>query len=504
MSRTENSMKNLVTGLFGQFLIIIFQFLCRTVFVRYLSSEYLGINGLFTNILSILSLSELGIGTAMLYSLYKPVHEKDEDQIIRLLNLYRLYYRCIALLTLSIGLMFLPFLDSIIDNKTNIMNISYIYILYLVNSVVSYLMVYKKSIIEANQKMYICNVYQKSLTIIQNILQMIFLIITRNFIAYLLIQIGFNVLTNLFVSRKANKLYPFILNNRYIYPDKETKKKILHNAISISFIKIGGIIGSSTDNLILTKFVGLAATGLYSNYSLIINNISIFINQALLSFTASIGNLGVSQDNDKLLEIFNIIYFFGYWIYSIIVIVSLYTINPFIDFWLGEKYCLSNTTVFLILMIFYFSGMRRVPGIFRDALGIFRPDRYKALVEGVLNLVFSIYLVNLYGIDGVFLGTLISIFCVAWFDIYILYKYGFKSNIRSFFVNFAQYTFIFIIVWGIIYIFDRFVQLYIFHKMMAIFIISNLLFMFIFYRNENFKYLYGVIHSKISRMLHRF
>ena len=207
MGRTGNSAKNVVTGIGGQIISLVAQFVCRTVFVYTLDKEYLGVNGLFSNILTLLSLTELGFGTALIYSMYKPIAENDKAAICKLMNLYKYIYRIVAVVILGIGLCLTPFLRYLVSGDTSIENFQLIYVLYLLNTVCGYLLIYKKSIIDAYQKAYIATIYQKTGLIVQNIIQIVVLVVTHNFLIYLVSQICVNVGVNILISNKATKMF---------------------------------------------------------------------------------------------------------------------------------------------------------------------------------------------------------------------------------------------------------------------------------------------------------
>ena len=436
MSRTINSTKNIITGVGGQILVAVLQFACRTVFIHTLDAAYFGVNGLFLNILNVLSLSELGIGTALIYGMYAPVAEGDTRAICQKMNLYRLLYRLIAGFTLVAGLIVFPFLDFFIKDDAGISNISLLYILYLLNTVSSYLLVYKRSILDTNQQSYICNIYQKGFTLLQNVLQMAVLFIFHDFILYLLVQIVTGLVSNWLISRKADKMYPFLKENTRELPPKDEVRAIFKNAYAISLARFGGTLASSTDNLLLSAYAGLQLVGLYSNYSLIIANVSNLVRAVFSSFTASVGNLGAIGNKQTLVKTFSAINFMGYWAYSYCSVCFMLLITPFVNIWVGPGYELSPLIVFLVVTIFYMSGLRAVISVYRDALGLYWYDRYKAFVEGILNLALSIALVNVMGPAGVFAGTVVSVLCVFWYDTHILYHYGFECSSKSYFVTY--------------------------------------------------------------------
>lgn len=434
MGRTGNSVKNVVIGIGGQITSIFAQFLCRTVFVYALDKEYLGVNGLFSNILTLLSLAELGFGTALIYSMYKPVAENDKTTICKLMNLYKYIYRIVAVVILVAGLCLTPFLRFLISGDTSVENLHLIYVLYLLNTVCGYLLVYKRSIIDAYQKAYIVTIYQKLGLIVQNILQIIILLLTHNFLFYLISQICVNIGINVALSIKATKMFPFLSEDTKSVPDKTVCKLIAQNTFAMSLHKIGGVLVEATDNLIMSAFVGLSAVGIYSNYTLIAHNIRSCLIIVFNSFTASVGNLAAVENLEKTHEIFRTLSFAGFILTGGCSVAMYELFNPFIRVWIGEDYLFGNAIVAIIVLNFYIYCMRRVPLMFRDAMGLFWHDRYKSLAEATVNLVVSIFLAKKIGILGVLMGTTISsLTTCVWIEPLILYKYGFKRSVTEYF-----------------------------------------------------------------------
>ena len=439
-SRTKNSITNVKYGIIGQIIQIICQFVCRTIFVHTLSADYLGLNGLFTNILSVLSLAELGFGSAITYSLYAPLAVNNNMQIKKIMNLYRLLYRVIAVVVALLGVCIVPFLQYFVKDAESIPNIKLLYLLYLSNSVASYLLIYKKSLIDADQKKYIGIKYQKGFSIIQNGLQIAFLLLTHNYIVYLLIQIIASVLCNICISIRADSLYPVLKEHTRDYPDREEIWGIAKNTFAMSIHRIGNVVVNNTDNLIISSFVSLASVGIYSNYQLIVSNLNIFTNLIFDSFTASVGNLNALEGKQKLNNVFEQMMVVGALIYGYISTCLISLFNPFIRIWLGKEYTFNIGVVIVIVLIFYLNGIRNVIRSFRDALGLFWYDRYKPIFESIINLVFSLILVKKMGILGVFIGTVISNLTVCfWVEPYVLYKYGLKNRLSRYFIIYFKY-----------------------------------------------------------------
>lgn len=442
-SRTKLSIKNVSFSLITQITTIILNYVCRLVFVKTLSQEYLGVNGLFSNILTIFSLAELGIGSAIIYAMYKPIANENNEMIKKYMNFYKKCYRIIALIILIIGLFILPNLQFFINNENNIKNLQLIYVLYLLDSVFSYLCVYKSSILNAMQKNYICNYYQIICKIMMTFLMIISLIIFKNFIIYLIIQVLFKLITNILISRKADKMYPYIKDTKGCELEKTEKKSIFKNVYALFCNQIGTVLINGTDNIIISKYVNLVAVGLYSNYYLVTSAVTNFIGQVFNAIVASVGNLGAKDEEDKTYKLFNKIHFINFLIVSFCSISISCCINTFIHVSFGNTFVLDNLTVIIIIINFYLATMKNVIGTFKFALGIFWSDKYCTLIRALINIVVSIILAKKIGIAGVFLGTLISdVLTTFWYQPYILFKKGLNKSVSRYFKDFIKYTFI--------------------------------------------------------------
>ena len=504
MSRTKNSIKNIKYSIVGQVLTLLANFVTRMFFVRSLNAEYLGLNGLFSNILSILSLAELGVGAAIVYSMYKPLAEKDEIKLKALMNLYKQAYISIGIFILVIGTILTPLLQYFIKDMPNIPHIKFIYIMYVVNSGFSYFFSYKRSFLIADQKKYIESFYQYSFYLLRNILQVLILIFTKNFLLYLGIQILITLIENIVISREVDKLYPFLKEKNNVKLEQKEKNNIFNNVKAMMCHKLGGVIVLGTDNLLISKFVGILEVGLYSNYLLITTALNQVFGMFFQSMTASIGNLGATENKEKNKFVFDCVDLLGFWIYGFAAICLIILFNPFINLWLGEEYLFSMIIVILVVINFYLTGRRQSVLTYKDALGLFWYDRYKPLFESVINLIFSLFLVNLIGIQGVILGTIISTLTTCfWIEPYVLYKYGFKSSIKVYFIKYVIWTVIMLFVgsitWIISNLFSNYTLLGFIGKMLVCAIIPNILFLIIFWRTKEFQYLAGIFKKVIKR-----
>lgn len=433
-SRTYNSVKNIFWGLGSQAIILGFNFISRTVFIKTLGTEYLGVNGLFSNILTVLSLAELGIGNAIIYSMYKPLADRNQEKIIAIMNMYKKLYAIIALVVLIIGLLLVPALKYLVNTSIELKEITIYYILYLINSVVSYLFASRTSILYADQKMYIVKRYTMIFTIIQQVIQIIMLFITKNFILYLLIQVLFTFLINLYGAIKAYKLYPY-LKGQEVLEEKE-KKEIFSNVKSIFLYKVGGVILNNTDNILISIIIGTVYVGYYSNYYMIINAITTFTTIIFSAITASIGNLNAGNDIKRKFEIFKIIDFFTGIIYGFISICLLILFNDFIKIWIGKEFILNTPIIFAIILNFYLVGKLNPIGTYRDTLGMFKKTQYIFLITAIINIILSVILGKIFGLFGIIIATAIArILTNRWFEPLILYREFFNEKISKYWLN---------------------------------------------------------------------
>ena len=501
MSRTKIATKNIKFAIGGQIIGIVIGFIARIFFIRTLGQEYLGLNGLFTNILSILSLAELGVGPAIVYSMYKPLAEDDRYKVKALMNLYKRSYISIGCAIAFIGIGLTPFLEFFIKELPDIERIRLIYLMFVANSAISYFFSYKRSLIIADQKRYIATFYKYVFYLILNILQILVLIYTKNYILFLVLLILSTTIENICVSIKADKMYPFLKDKSKASLSSSEKKSILQNIKAMMYHKFGTTIVMGTDNLLISKFVGLVEVGLYSNYLFIKNALNTMYGLLFQSITASIGNLGATESIKKRLFIFKCINFAGYYIYAFSSICLMVLFNPFIEIWAGSSYLFPMEIVFLIVLNFYVTGMRKSVLTFRDALGLFWHDRYKPLFESLVNLLVSLLLVKSLGIRGILLGTTVSTITVCfWIEPLILYKNGFKNSVTDYFITYFKYLVVLVVVGGITYgisafvFYTGFVGLLI--KSFICLIVPNTLFVLIFRNSLEFKYFYDLVFKK--------
>lgn len=440
-SRIINSIKNAASGLASQFISLILSFIVRTVFIRYLGNLYLGVNGLFTNILTILSLAELGFGVAIVYSLYAPLAHNDTKKIQSIMNLYSRVYKIIGVIVGVMGLSIIPFMDIIIKDNKGIYNLTLIYVLFLLDSVCSYFFSYKRSILSADQKEYMNSRYKYIFTVIKSISQVIILILFENFIFYLLIQIITTLLENIFISKKVDKIYPYLkIKNSQKLQENEFEK-IVEDVKALILTKVGHVMLNGTDNIIISSLVGISWVGLLSNYTMIIGSLVMIISQITSSITGSVGNYMAKENKENKYNLFKRVDFIIFWIYGFSTICLVVLLNPFIELWLCKDYILNESIIIVLAINFFISGIMSVLWIFRSTMGLFTQGKYRAIICAILNMAISIMLAKKIGLIGVLLGTTISRLVVnLWYDPYIIYKYGFNKSVKEYYIKYLWRT----------------------------------------------------------------
>ena len=444
-TRTENVIRNVWVGIICQILLLVFSFANRTVFIKMLGDEYLSINGLFTNILNMISFVELGFGTALIYMLYKPVAEDNIKKVQSIIKYYQKVYTIIGLTMFILGIMVIPFMKYIIKDSPDIQeNLIVIYLMYLVNTCLGYFFAHKSAIINANQKNYIITIYTQVSKLLQAIIQIVVLVVTKKYLLYLIIQFLMTLLSSIAISLKANKMYPYIKERNIPDISKKEKKMIGTKVKSLILYRISPAILNGSDNLILSACVSLSAVGIYSNYYLITNYLLLFLNLITGSFETSIGNLNAQEDALQKENVYYKILYVCFFMYGLVCVLLMANINDFINIWLGKDYVFNNWIVLKIVLYIYINGLHFPSYSYRTTAALFDKMKLMPVLEVVLNIIISIILAKYLGIAGVFLGTsLAKIATFFWSDPHILYKYLFKSNnLLKYYLKYGYYMFI--------------------------------------------------------------
>ena len=502
--RKETSIKNGIVSIIATITTILATFVTQRILVQYLGIEYQGLNGLFTNIISMLSIVELGIGPAIVYNLYKPVAEKDVEKIKSLMKLYKTSYNIIAIIIFIIGMLLLPFMDIIVGDTT-IPRIELLYILVLIDTIVSYLLTYKRSILFANQKNYIVNIIHTIYTVVLNIAQILILIFTRNFILFLGIRIVCRIIENIVTSIVASKLYSYINDKNVQQLDGETKKDIFTKVKGLLFHKISGFIVLGTDNLLMSTFFGLTTVGIYTNYTTVITAVTTLVGQVFNSILGTIGNVLVTETTERKHRIYLNLELLNFWIYSLVSVGFYCCIQPFINVWIGEGYLFGRAMLFAIAFNLFMTGMRTNVNTFKSAAGIYHEDRFVPVAESIINIVASLILLKVFGVIGIVLGTIISS-CVLFLYSYPKYVYSnlFNRPKREYLLLITKYFVLHIVVLLVTSFVTQITSisnnyLEILKNVVIVLLMVNVTYICLFRKTEEYKYFKDIILSKLKR-----
>lgn len=434
-SRVVKSVRNTIFGMIGLLCSLIISFVSRSIFIRILGVEYNGVNGLFSNILSVLNLAELGFATSIAYALYKPLQDGDEKTAAMLMDYFAKIYRIVALVVATVGCCCIPFLQHLISEDISELSFSLnelriYFVMYLANTVCSYLLAYKRTIITADQNSYLVSNVDNICNIILNILQIVLLFLTRNFYAYLIIMIAKTVINNLILHIIASKRYPYLSQYKKEQLPKTERSAIFKNVQALFLHRIGGVVILGTTSIVISAFVSLIDAGKYSNYTMIVTNVNNFINIVFNSVTASIGNLCLSDDKEHQYEVFKRISYVSnfFAVFTLVCYVCLF--NDFVTIWLGEDMLFSLPIVVAISLNALVAYIRKTVLAFKDGMGLFRQDWFKPITEAVVGIGLAIGLSYVWGTFGVIIGyTLATIVIAIPVENFVLFKYGLKQNV---------------------------------------------------------------------------
>lgn len=509
-SRTSNSLKNMAFGIGSQMLSILMGFFTRWMFIALLGKEYLGVSGLFTNVLSLLSLANLGFDTAIIYSLYKPLAEGDMVAVKGYMHVYKRVYQAVCIAVLVLGGILMPFLPHLINGEVTIPeNIYVIYGLFLLQSASSYLFSYKQSLLTASQQNRVNSLYHSIFMVLRNLGEMVVLFFFHAYIPTLLCIIAFQLAENAWIARVADKKFPFLADSSAGQITPEQKNALKENVKSLFLYKISGTIISSTDNILISKFQGLASVGLYSNYVYIVDVIRTFLSYIFYSMTASIGNYNATESKEANERMYYNLFFASFWLYGFTGICLGVLLNPFISLWIGKEYLLPGWTVFIIIANYYTAGVQYASTTYREVTGLFKIGKYRPLIAAVINLVVSILLAYPLGISGILLGTIISRLCVYfWYDPYIIHKTLFERKLTHYFATYLLYGAAALGVGAICFIVGSSIPvqnegLAFLMKVVLCAVLPNALFFLLFRKREEFQVILGYVRAIGRKITHR-
>ena len=506
MGRVQSAAKNIAFGQVGNLVTQLLNFVLRTIFIAHLGDTLNGVNGLYANILSVLSMAELGIGTAMNYSLYKPVAQGNIGKIKSYMRLYKKAYSIIGIVIAVIGLLISPFLPYLVNQPEGVStrDLTLYYFIFLFNTVSTYFVAYKYSLVNAEQKNYIQTNILTLTKMITVILQIIVILTTGNYYAYLLTAAAVELLQKIFVSIYLDRRYPYL-------KDKDAEKlsagetgEIVSKTKALMCHKIGDVARLQTDSMIISGFINVTLSGFVDNYNLVLNSIANVVNIIFNSVLSSFGNLFATETKEKQYRIFKVYRFAACWIYGFTAVGFSMLLTPFVGLWLQDTgKTLAFSVVICILIDYYFKGDRIVLSNFKTAAGVFEQDKYLALIQGGVNLVISIVLVQKIGLMGVYIGTIVSGLIANVTKPVIIYKVILQQPVKEYFVDSLKYLAAvaanFGVLSGIKMLVMGEVTVASFGVMFVIIcVVFNASFLALFRRTEEFGYLWGIVKNRVA------
>lgn len=509
MGRIQKAGKNIIFGYVSNLVILLVNFIQRTVFIYVLGRTLSGVNGVYTDVLSVLSLTELGIGTALNYSLYKPVAERDIEKIKSYMRFYKKAYLTIAGAIAILGIAISPFLKFILKNPGNLTlkELTLYYYLFLFNTVISYFVTYKYSLVNAEQKNYI----QTNITTLTKLatatVQIAVLLLFRNFLFYLLAQSVVELLQKIFVTAYLNRLYPYLRDKDVRKLTAQETQVVATKTKALICHKVGDVARLQTDKIIISSFVSVDTAAVVDNYVYIITYVGNFVNIIFDSVISGFGNVVATESKERQYLLFKVYRFFACWLFGFGAVGFFHLLTPFIGgVWLHDAgWTLPWVTVALLVTDFYLKGGRTVLLNFKIASGLFEQDRFLPLVQGAVNLVVSVVLVMKIGVTGVYVGTLVSGILANLIRPGIIYRVCFDKKAGVYFKDSLKYILVILAVGAAITpirhaVMGEVTILTFALMVVLITLLYNLVFLAVFHRTEEFSYLWDAVASKIPAL----
>lgn len=453
-SRIQKGILNAKINFIFYFIMLLMSFISRKIFLNTLGAEFMGLTGTLANILSMLSLVELGIGTSMSFHLYKPIREKEENTINEYISLFGWLYRIVGIVIL-IGAVIVSMFFPIIFDKTDIPMplIYFVFFTTLCSSLIGYFINYRQLLLSADQKGYVVTAYLQTATVVKTIIQMVCCVYYLNYYLWAVLELVFVVIACIILNVRIDKTYPWLhtelSNGKTLYK----KYPSITSSVKQIFVhRMKDFLLNKSDQILIFAFVSLKYVAYYGNYYIIISKVTGLFSTVMGSAEAGIGNLVAENDKNKCMNIFWELLSMRYFSAGILTVILYFIIPPFIEVWLGAEYLLSDTVLFLICLNMYIMMTRTIIDSFNHSFGHYA-DTWSAWVEGIINLSVTILVASRYGIIGILLGKIVSLLVIVvfWKPLY-LFRDGFKTSYFIYWKNVFVYIFFLVISVSILYI----------------------------------------------------
>lgn len=493
-SRTQKSARNIAFSIGYQMVTLLSNFLMKTILIKNLGIQYTGVSALFTDILTVLSVAELGFGTAVSYALYRPLYEKDDVQIAKLMRLFQKIYRIVFSVIVTAGIACLIFLKYIVNDVPDIKeNIHIIFSFFILKTAISYLFVYKATLMEANQEKHIVSAVGTAVCIFTTIFEAIAIAVFKSYIGYLAVMVIMVAVQNVIISLIANHRYPMLKSEYGESLSLLERKEIFKNVRALAIYKISGALQRGVDSVIISAMLGTSLVGFLSYYKMIVNNVDSIFGQVFEAIKPSVGNLAASESGERQYAVFKKMCFLSFAIGNFIAVSLITLSNPFITLWLGRNYLLGMNVVILLAADVYIITMVRPYESFRNANALFVEGKYRPAVMVVLNIVLSIALANIWGLPGILFATVAArLLTHVWYDPLLIYRKVFHKPFLQYIKMKALYLLTVIVncvlvysVCNIISISEQWIDFCL--KALLCLFIPNIILIALFHNNNEFK-----------------
>ena len=500
-SRAINTLKGSIMGMVLLCINTIGGFASRTLLIYVLGVEYAGLNGLFTSILTVLNMAEMGFGSAIVYKLYKPIAEGDTLRVCALMNYYKKVYRYIGIGVFCVGILIIPFLKVFIHSDVpKELNIYILYLIYLGNCCLTYwLFAYKTAIISAHQRTDLSNGVNAIVFTIKYIIQIICLLFFKNYYVYIIVIPITTLMTNIGNAIIANKKFPQYQCDGNI--SREERGEIKEKILALMFNKFGVAIINGSDNVVISSFLGLAILGIYDSYYYVFSTVHSMFSVFHNAITAGIGNSIITETKEHNIKLFYRLTFINMWAVGWSAICMFCIFEPFMQLWIKEGLVICFALI--MSLYFYFWMIRFIVLVFKNAMGLWKEDRFRAAIEGIFNLILNLIMVQIWGIYGVMISTIVAMLFISvpW-ETKVLFKKYFGISMFSYFCKMAMYFLITLIIGTITFATCNLMNQpgvhTIIYRLCVCIIIPNLLYWIIFRKKEEcvesckyIKYIFG-------------
>lgn len=502
VSRKQKTIINSVIEIGSYLLTTLFNLILRLVLIRTIGVEFLGLNGLFASIVAIFSLADLGFSSVMWFFLYEPVAKNDIEKIKSIVGFAKKVYSIVAMIILGCTIAVVPILPLWVKTTVPMAKTQLYFVLFALSVVVSYLIMYKSILLGAEQRDYIDKIFTIVSTIVTTSLQIIALVCLKSFTIFLTIKIVVTLIRNLFLNIYTNKQYPFLKDKSIAKLSHEEKSDMKKKIFALSCHKIGAVTANSIDNIILSAFIGITVVGYYSNYSLIFSAVATLAVKFINGSCASVGNLWVTEKTEKVEDVYNKVSFLQFWLISVCFVMLFCLAESFISLFFGTTFKLGQQVVILSVVIFYISKINLTVSVFKDSKGLFQRDKYRPIIEALINILASLIGVKLFGIYGILLGTILSYLATFWVEPKILYNHGFNKSSKKYFVQFLLRSILIVLITGVTFVICYNIPDTILGFILKVgisFSIPNLTLLLLFRKDHRFLYYFNMLKSKLFK-----